>query len=209
MKCGSNHGLGLTTQPASHCRSVVSIPLKSRKACFSTPPERSGYLPADGGDGTVADAGRPRLDGTLPLQRLGEAGRLRTGRGDADRPSGGAGIALNPLARWAVGEGPTQRARWRGRRQGQFSLGAGAAALWVQARRPRPLRRRLGPGGESVAPREERRVRRRSLRAGGEPVHRAARPGPGSSRLAQLFEHRFAQDRVEARLIASTLRLEP
>ena len=40
-------------------------------------------------------------------------------------------------------------------------------------------------------------------------AHRVVRPGPGSSRLAQLFEHRFAQDRVEARLIASTLRLEP
>ena len=150
MKCGSNHGLGLTTQPARHCRSVVSIPLKSRKACFSTPPERSGYLPADGGDGAVADAGRPRLDGTLPLQRLGEAGRLRTGRGDADRPSGGAGIALNPLARWAVGEGPTQRARWRGRRQGQpparrrsrFALGPGETPLTSSAAASDPAARR-------------------------------------------------------------------
>ena len=138
MKCGSNHGLGLTTQPARHCRSVVSIPLKSRKACFSTPPERSGYLPADGGDGAVADAGRHRLDGTLPIQRLGEESGPGAGRGDADRPSGGAAIALNPLARRAVGEGPTQRARWRSRRQGQLSLGAGAALRWVQARRHRP-----------------------------------------------------------------------
>ena len=173
MKCGSNHGLGLTTQPARHCRSVVSIPLKSRKACFSTPPERSGYLPADGGAGAVADAGRPRLDGTLPLQRLGEAGRLRTGRGDADRPSGSAGIALNPLARWAVGEGPTQRARWRGRRQGQFSLGAGAAALWVQARRHRPppppprTWRRIGRAAWGTASSAAGSARGRGIRASG------------------------------------------
>ena len=51
------------------------IPHRKTRALPVVP--RARVVPLGGGDGAVADAGLHRLDGTLPIQGLGEEGAAR------------------------------------------------------------------------------------------------------------------------------------
>lgn len=81
---------------------------------MSIPPGEAGAFPVVerarvahlvGGDMTVADGCPHRLDGAFPVQGLGDEGGVSAARGDTERQSGFAGVAMKQLARLSAGEG--------------------------------------------------------------------------------------------------------